>query len=385
MWRLEDGLAVQRYRNAGAHFLGKTNVPLDLADFQSYNGIYGTTNNPWNAGHTPGGSSGGSAAAMAAGFSALEAGSDIGGSIRTPAVFCGVYGHKPTWGIVPESGHELVSGVPDPDVSVCGPLARSAEDLRTALDIMAGPVAREALGWQLNLAPADLQSLENCRVAIWATDQLAPVASEIEACAMALGARLEAAGATVSYDARPEIDVHKAHNVYLTLMQATMASAQPAEEIARTAELVAQLDPGDQSMNAVNARAAVMSHREWIRYNFRRANLQRAWDAFFEDWDILICPQQIDTAFKHDHRPFEERSLMVDGIERPYWEGLFWSGLANGPYLPSTAFPAGMSTNGLPIGLQATSASYRDYRTIQFASLLEREFGGFSAPPGLGA
>ncbi|HCY05385.1 MAG TPA: amidase, partial [Gammaproteobacteria bacterium] len=131
-----DGLAVARFKAAGAHFLGKTNVPIDLGDFQSFNEIYGTTNNPWDLGRTPGGSSGGSAAALAAGFTALEAGSDIGGSIRTPAHFCGVFGHKPTWGIVPMQGHELMPGVPDPDLSVCGPLARDARDLRVAMQIM---------------------------------------------------------------------------------------------------------------------------------------------------------------------------------------------------------------------------------------------------------
>jgi amidase len=170
-----DGLAVSRFRQAGAHFLGKTNVPVDLADFQSYNPIYGTTGNPWNTERIPGGSSGGSSAALAAGFGALEAGSDIGGSIRNPAHYCGVYGHKPTWGIVPMSGHELMEGVPDADLSVCGPLARSAADLALALGIMAGPVEREAVGWRLDLPGPDIASLKSLRVAIWPNDDQAPV------------------------------------------------------------------------------------------------------------------------------------------------------------------------------------------------------------------
>ena len=175
----KDGLIVSRFKSAGAHFLGKTNVPLDLADFQSYNEIYGTTNNPWNLDHTPGGSSGGSAAATAAGFSGLEAGSDIGGSVRTPAHYSGVYGLKPTWGIVPMAGHEIIEGVPDADVSVCGPLARSAEDLALALSIMAGPTERESVGWSLNLAEKDITSLKDFRVALWPTDDLAPALSLI--------------------------------------------------------------------------------------------------------------------------------------------------------------------------------------------------------------
>lgn len=171
----EDGLAVQRFRNAGAHFLGKTNVPANLADFQSYNTIYGTTNNPRDLSRTPGGSSGGSAAAIAAGMSALEAGSDIGGSIRNPAHFNGVFGHKPTWGVVPQSGHELVAGAPDSDLSVCGPIARDARDLQLALAVMSGPTAREAIGWKLNLPTADISSLSNLRVAVWHTDELVSI------------------------------------------------------------------------------------------------------------------------------------------------------------------------------------------------------------------
>jgi amidase len=376
----EDGLTVSWFRQAGAHFLGKTNVPLDLADFQSYNDIYGTTNNPHDLERTPGGSSGGSGAAMAAGFSGLEAGSDIGGSIRTPAHFSGVYGHKPTWGIVPMAGHALVPGVPDADVSVCGPLARSAEDLRLALDIMAGPTEREAIGWTLNLAPAGIESLKGLRVALWPTDELAPVSRDTEALVYAVGRALEAHGATVSDTARPDFDKLKAHHTYHSLMTATMASAQPESRIAEIQAHVDELDPADNTLGAVNARASVMRHRDWIRHNFRRERFRQEWDRFFGEWDVLICPQTTAPAFKHDHRPFGERTTLVDGEERPYNEALFWSGIANWVYLPSTLFPAGYSSDGLPIGLQATCQSYRDYRAIEVARLITEHIGGFVPP-----
>jgi len=226
-----DGLAVQRFRAAGAHFLGKTNVPVNLADFQSYNPIYGVINNPWNTWRTPGGSSGGSAAALAAGFSALDVGSDIGGSIRNPAHFCGVYGHKPTWGIVPQSGHELIANVPDSDLSVCGPLARSAADLAMALDVMAGPVAREAVGWRLELPQLRFHTLRGLRVAVWANDVLAPVSRETEERVMALADTFRKLGATVSEVARPDIDLCKAHATYQSLLTAVISSAQPVEAI----------------------------------------------------------------------------------------------------------------------------------------------------------
>jgi len=379
----KDGLVVERFRRAGAHFLGKTNVPVDLGDFQSYNPVYGTTNNPWNLARTPGGSSGGSAAATAAGFGALEAGSDIGGSIRTPAHFCGVFGHKPTWGIVPLSGHELIEGVPDPDLTVCGPFARSAEDLAIALDVMAGPADRVAVGWRLDLAKPTFSRLEKLRVALWPTDDIAPVSAETEARVRMVGETLRKLGATVSDTARPDFDVKKAHVVYQNLLTAVMSSGQPASLIEEIQQTVATLDAADNSAQAISARAAVMLHREWIRHNFRREKLRRAWDEFFRNWDILICPQMPIPAFEHDHTPPATRTLTIDGSQRPYAEGLFWSGLIVASYLPSTVFPTGLSSDGLPIGVQAVAGPYQDRSTIEFARLMALEIGGFSPPPGL--
>ena len=375
-----DGLAVQRFKAAGAHFLGKTNVPVDLADFQSYNPIYGTTGNPWDTTRTPGGSSGGSAAALAAGFTALEAGSDIGGSIRNPAHFCGVYGHKPTYGIVPMQGHELVANLPEADLAVCGPLARSADDLKLALSIMSGPAEREALGWSLNLPAADITTLKDFRVAVWATDPLAPVAEEVEDRSMQVGAMLERLGAQVSYDARPNFDLDAAVRNYQTLLQSVMTAAWDNQAVAKMQTKVAALEPNDLSLDAVNARAAVLSHRDWIRSNGRREKLRRAWADFFKDWDILICPQMATAAFSHDHRPFSERSLSVDNEPQPYFQQLMWAGMIVNAYLPSTVFPTGLSTEGLPIGLQAVSAPFRDYRCIEFAKLVTEQMGGFVAP-----
>ena len=377
-----DGLAVKRFRAAGAHFLGKTNVPTDLADFQSYNPIYGTTGNPWDTSRTPGGSSGGSAASLAAGFCGLEAGSDIGGSIRNPAHFCGVYGHKPTYGIIPMSGHELVANMPEADLAVCGPLARGADDLRVALGIMAGPAEREALGWQLSLPAADFTQLKDLRVAVWPTDEMAPVASEVADRVVMVGETLARLGATVSDSVRPAFDMRDAHNNYQTLLTSVMSAAVSKEAIAEAEAAVAALDPADQSMAAVNARATVLPHREWIRTNTQREKLRRAWSAFFEEWDILLCPQMATPAFPHDHRPFNERTLTVDNEQQPYFKQLFWAGMIVNAYLPSTVFPTGPSREGLPIGVQAVSAPYRDYRTIEFARQIGKEIGGFVPPPG---
>ena len=375
-----DGLAVARFKAAGAHFLGKTNVPIDLGDFQSYNEIYGTTNNPWDTSRTPGGSSGGSAAALAAGFTALEAGSDIGGSIRTPAHFCGVFGHKPTWGIVPMQGHELMSGVPDADLSVCGPLARDPRDLRLALDIMAEPAGRQAVGWQLHLPECTLNDLQGLKVAVWASDDMAPVSQETQTRVLQVAARFEEFGAQVDYQARPDFDVRKAHMTYESLLTAVMSSAKPESVVAATQAKVAALDPADQSRDAVVSRAGVMLHRDWIRHNFRREKLKEAWDQFFTEWDILLCPQFTVPAIAHDHRPFEDRTIEVDGQPRSYFEALFWAGIVVASHLPSTVFPTGLGSDGLPIGLQLVGGPYQDRKTIEVSRLISDAIGGFVAP-----
>ena len=376
----EDGLAVQRFKNAGAHFLGKTNVPMNLADFQSYNDVYGTTGNPWDVNRTPGGSSGGSAAALAAGFTSLEAGSDIGGSIRNPAHYCGVFGHKPSHGIIPSSGHELIPNVPEPDLSVCGPLARSAKDLEIALDIMAGPIEREARGWQLNLPESRKSSLKDFKVAIWSNDELAPVSKEIEKKCEEVGANLTSAGVNVSYTAKPGHDFLKAEINYQLLLQSVMQSGMSEEEYKKIEEIASTIEPNDLSVDALLARGTVLSHRNWIRQNYAREQTKISWGNFFNEWDILVCPQLATTAIEHDHRKFSERSIMVDNQEQRYFQQIFWPGLAVNAHLPSTVFPTGLARDGMPVGLQAIGGAYEDKTTIKFAELYEEEFKALVVP-----
>jgi len=378
----EDSETVKRFKGAGAHFMGKTNVPVDLADFQSYNDVYGQTNNPWNLSRIPGGSSGGSAAALAAGLTGLESGSDIGGSIRNPAHFCGVYGHKPTWGIVPPQGHALPGMIAPPDIAVVGPLARSAEDLSLCMDIVAGADPLNTPGWKLDLPRPEKKSLSDYRIAIWPTDDRAPVDQEIANRAQMLGDNLAKLGATVSDKALPDIDLTLSHNNYLYLLNGVMSAGMSPEQFKATQERVAELDPNDMSQNAVTLRAMVQNHGEWLRANNMRDRLRLKWREFFNEWDILICPQTATAAFEHDHSPFGERTLTVNNSEQPYFQQLFWAGVITGSYLPSTVFPTGPNRDGLPIGLQAVSAEFNDYTCIDFARLLGQEFGGFTPPPG---
>ena len=271
-------------------------------------------------------------------------------------------------------------GLPDPDITVCGPLARGADDLALALDVMAGPKERERVGWDLRLPVSDITSLSGLRVAIWQTDELSPVSQEVQEKVVEVGEALEKIGAKISFNARPNFDKRKAHLIYTSLTTATMASGQPEEVIKKIQRRVDGLAPDDDTIEAAQLRASVMSHREWIRQNFRREKLRRAWDEFFIDWDVLICPQFNIPAYKHEVRPMSERSHIVDGEERSYNDYSFWAGIANAPYLPSTAFPAGFSADGLPIGLQATCPAYRDKRSIEIARLITREIGGYVRP-----
>ena len=380
----EDSEAVRRFKEAGAVFLGKTNVPLNLADFQSYNDVYGTTRNPWNRERTPGGSSGGSAAALAAGFVSLEAGSDIGGSIRNPAHYCGVYGHKPTWGIVPPQGHALPGMLAGPDIAVCGTLARDPDDLRLALDVLSGPEPLNAPGWRLELPKPRRTQLADFRVALWATDERCPVDREVADRVAMIGETLAKLGATVSDTARPNLDLDRGHSTYLTLLNSIMGAAMPDEQRAEMQAVVDAADPTDASTEVAMARGVVASHRTWLAANNEREGYRYAWRDFFDDWDILICPQTATPAFPHDHSPMSGRTLVVNDIEQNYFDQLFWAGFVIASYLPSTVFPTGPSREGLPIGLQAVSGEYGDHTTIEFARLIAERIGGCQVPPDFG-
>ncbi len=242
---------------------GKTNVPVDLADWQSYNPVYGTSSNPWNTDHTPGGSSGGSAAALAAGLTGFEIGSDIGGSIRVPAHFCGVFGHKPTWGLLPNYGDPLTSPAAPTDISVIGPLSRSATDLIAALDILSAPDPDET-GLTLNLPAPRFTSLKDLRVAVWAEQPGATTDSETVAAMHTLADSLERQGVSVSRSARPAFDPIKAYYLYLRLLDTGWSGRSTDAQIEEKRKRVAALSPDDGSADAIMARTVDTTHRAWL-------------------------------------------------------------------------------------------------------------------------
>jgi len=377
-----NALAVQRLIAAGANIFGKTNVPIRLADFQSYNDIYGTTNNPWDLGRTPGGSSGGSAAALAAGLTGLEIGSDIGGSIRNPAHFCGVFGHKPTWGLCPPRWHGLDDSVSPTDISVVGPLARSAFDLEAALRVMAGPDEIDSPGLAIDL-PTLKGPLSDLKIGVWASaDPFCPTSSAVADRVQAVADALAKAGARVDDRARPEFSAEHTHTVFSALLSAAMAARLPDEEFVRRIAKAEGAAPDDQSPAVVQARWQTLRLRDWAQLNEQRNKLRWVWRQFFDNVDFLITPVMPVTAFPHDHGPEGSRTIDVDGQTIPYFNQTFWAGLAGVVYLPATVFPAGPAKDGLPVGLQIIGPAYGDLRTIQLAQRLEQLGFAFTPPPG---
>jgi len=355
----KDAVAVARLKAAGAIILGKTNVPPFLADWQSTNPVYGRTKNPWDLGCSPGGSSGGSAAALAAGMIPLEFGSDIGGSIRVPAAFCGVYGHKPSYGLIPTRGHSPpgLDGGPIA-LAVVGPLARYAADLDLALGVTAGPEPEEAVGYSLNLRPPRHAELADYRVLVIDQHPLVATDDEIRDALDGLARRLDDLGARVDRSSDLLPDLAAQHAVFGALVGAAMSRGSPA--------------------------GTTMNAHEWMNMLDAQLAFRRRWAALFESFDVVLMPTFGVVAFEHVDEPDgAKRVLTVNGQPTPYFNQIAWPGVALLPNLPATAVPIGFTRGGLPIGAQVLGPYLEDRTTIAFAGLLEREFGGFKAPPSL--
>jgi len=380
----KNAAVVDRLLRAGVVLFGKTNVPLYLGDWQSFNAIYGTTNNPWDVTRAPGGSSGGSAAALAAGLTGLEAGSDIGSSIRNPAHFCGVFGHKPTWGIVPRAGQALPWQTAPVDIDVVGPLARSADDLAIALAAMAGPDEIDGAGWQLRLAPARQKRLRDFKVALMldAAPEI-PVDREVTDRLQALADFLGRQKVKVDDRARPAIDTREAFSVYVKLLRAATSDRQSDADFEKNVGIARGLAPDDESYYARATRAAVSSHRDWLAANEARYRMRLAWAEFFTKYDLLLCPAAGTAAFPHDQKgERHDRTLVVNGKRVPVTDHLFWAGYTGVSFLPSSAAPCGFTPSRLPVGVQIVGPQYGDLTCLAFARLLEREFQPFVPPPG---
>ena len=382
----EDALPVARVKDAGGVVLGKTNVPLGLGDWQSYNEIYGVTKNPFDLARTPGGSSGGSSAALAAGYGPLSLGSDIGGSLRVPAFHCGVYAHKPTFALAPSRGHTPPPLQPlplDRDLAVIGPMARSAADLSLLLDIIAGPDPLEAgKAYRLELLPPRHHALKDFRVLVIDSDPLLPTDTDVRSAIEKLAADLGKAGVTIARESPLLPDFAASSRLYMRMLMSFLGANFPVEVYQGAQAGAAKLSPDDRSLAAERLRGIVLSHRDWIIAEGGRAHLRAQWRKLFESFDAVICPIMPTPAYPHDHSPEQEkRRIRIDEADHVYADQLAWPGVATLPGLPATAIPLGLSANGLPVGVQIVGPFLEDRTPLKLAELIEHEFGGFVPPP----
>ncbi len=381
----EDALAVTRIKEAGGVILGKTNVPLGLGDWQSYNDIYGTTNNPYDLGRTPGGSSGGSSAALAAGYCALATGSDIGGSLRVPAFHCGVYAHKPTINVCAARG-ETPPPFPalprDSDLAVIGPMARTAADLTLLLDVMAGPDPLEAgVGYKLDLPPPRHLAIRDFRVLVIDSHPVLPTDRDVRGAIETLATDLSKVGVTVARESTLLPDFAETSRLYMRMLMGFLGAFFMPDIYAGAQTGATQLSPADKSLAAERLRGVTVSHRAWILDAGARAGLRAQWRALFNSFDAVICPIMPTPAYPHDHSPDQEtRLIKIDGKDYAYTDQLAWPGVATLPGLPATAVPLGLSKGGLPVGVQIVGPWLEDRTPLKLAELIEREFGGFVPP-----
>jgi len=373
---------INRLRKAGAIIFGKTNVPLHSADFQTFNKIHGSTRNPWDLARSPGGSSGGAAAALAAGFTSVEIGTDIAGSIRFPAHFCGLYSHKPSHGIVTQENNERKGQLVSTDLSTAGPMARSPDDLALLLDILAAPGDAISKAWHFRLPPSRKKALGEFRIGLLRNSDLAPIDNAYQTAIGNFVSQLELSGASVDQTARPDFDFRQSHEAYIKLLRGTGAGRLSDDEFEQIIEEAKTFDSGDSTYKAQLRRAQAQSHRSYMHAEETRANIQSTWARFFEDFDVLLTPVTLSAAYLVDEETVrEERVIPVSGGSVGYNDQLFWSGLTTLPSLPVTTIPIG-TVDGLPVGINVVGAYLEDLTTITFAKLASSIYS-FRPPPNL--
>jgi len=377
---LRTAVAVERLESAGAIVVGKTNVPVMLGDWQSYNPIFGTTNNPWDLTRTPGGSTGGGAAAIAAGLGGLTIGSDLSGSIRIPAHFCGVYGHKPSLELVSMAGFQPGPWDGSPgypmDLSVAGPLARSARDLAFALNVLGGPHGDDARAWTWRMPAPRQTRIDAFRIGYVLDDEVAPVASDIRTVYEKTLAELRRAGATLDPGWPPGIDPLAQMNTFGYLLSALITADMKPEDRERARKRF-ENNPDD-----VFAAAAVEPHARWLQETRRRLSFRAMWQKYFESHDVFLLPAAFTAAFPHDHsEPIGSRVVHSPEGKRPYVQSMpYWISFASVAGLPATVAPVGRTDAGLPAGIQIVAPMWDDGTSIELAALLANLVGGFAPP-----
>ncbi|AOB31847.1 amidase [Bordetella sp. H567] len=375
-----DSDVVRRLRDAGAILVGKSNVPLHLRDWQSYNALYGTTRNPHDLSRTPGGSSGGSAAAVCTGMSVFDIGSDIGSSVRNPAHYCGVFSHKSSHGLISLRGHGINGTDESPDINVAGPIARSARDLELLLRVLACDAGAGA-GPRLPFPGEEERAPRDFRVAVLPTHPYAPVDGAVSAIIEDLGRELEGEGLRVSWNAQPAIDAATLWRTYVLMLRAATSLAASDAAYQAMRDRARHVDPDDLSYAALQYVGATLDHRGWLKLAGVRRGIAQAWTDFFASHDVLLCPAAATPAFELNEtgEPWQ-RHLWVNGEPQPMTTQLFWAGYSGLCGLPSTVAPAGRTADGLPVGVQIVAGRYHDLTSLRFAQWLEAHGHAFQPP-----
>ncbi len=375
----EDAPAVARVKEAGAIVFAKTNAPKWSMNNQTHNELFGVTRNPWDEARSPGGSSGGPAVSVACGFSAFEIGTDIGGSIRMPAHFTGICGHKPSFGIVPSRGYldHIGGGLTEADINVVGPMARSVADLRLLLGLLAGVDGHRGGGWRLEFPPARPAT----RLGMWLDDPGCPTDGEVRTILEAAVDLLRADGAAIDVEVAPG----RLRGIDEGLLAADLLGhlARPSRRPPRSGPAGRghpRSSPGEDPLLALG-RGPMMRHRDWILVDEHRERLRRQWAAWFTDHDALLCPVGPVAARPLSDQDLMSRKMMVNGTERPANDLIRWPGLIGVAYLPSTVVPVGRTSSGLPIGIQIVGPYLGDLTALRVAERLEALTGGYDPPP----
>ncbi|AGB21640.1 amidase, Asp-tRNAAsn/Glu-tRNAGln amidotransferase A subunit [Mycobacterium sp. JS623] len=384
----QDAEAVARLRRAGAIILGKTNMPTGNADVQASNPVFGKTNNPWDRSRTSGGSAGGGAAAAAAGLTSFDFGSEIGGSTRIPAHFCGLYGHKSTWQSVPLVGH-IPGGPGDPgrwgeaDMACAGVQVRGARDIIPALEATVGPLNPDG-GFSYTLAAPRATALKDFRVAVWADDPACPIDNDTHrAVGKAVAALRDSGARVVEQPASIPVDLTTSHDLFLSLVMAAFSidRSTMSPRFAGALALRSLMSPRGDAAAAL--RGTIQSHRAWLFRDAARREIAHRWAGFFKQFDVLLLPVTPTAAPGHHNKDHDRfgRTIDVDGITRSYWDQTKWSAVANIAGTPATTMPITTNAAGLPVGLQAMGPAGGDRTTVEFAALLTEVLGGYRIPP----
>ncbi len=376
-----DADVVAAVRAAGAIPFAKTNVPRWSGDIQTFNDIFGTSNNPWDTSLVPGGSSGGAATAVALGFTGFELGTDIGGSIRIPAAYCGVVGHKPSFGLVPCGGYldRVDYGTTEPDINVHGPLTRSVDDAELLLDIIAGPPPDRAVAVRHELPAARHRRIDEYRVAVWSSDASCP--SSIDTISAVEGAAdvLASLGARLDREARPDIDANAASQLGGFLIASATTPALGVEETEFFAALTSSPDTPADVAQLISPYTT--THQSWLAADVTRAQIRRRWAAWFGEVDALICPVIVTPPFPHVQTgTIIDRTITIDGSERPYIDLLWWTMLIGMAYLPATVIPVGFTSGGLPLAVQVVGPFMEDRTPLDVARAIRNALGPITFP-----